>query len=563
MRLDEFSVTNYRSITSANKIKIKDLTVLVGKNNEGKSNLLTALNVAMNAAIYRSDYRYEPNYTRIRYGQSYDWKRDFPLQLQHRKSNFYSFFELTFELDSEEIKELFTLTGIRCSNGRITIKIRIGKDNTPMLSVPKQGTSSYNEKASIITEFISKRINFNYIQAVRTDGMTIGALQNAVDYRLRSLERNEEYKAAMETIDRLRQESLAELNKRLTEPLKVFIPNLKSINISVAPQVLRRNDFDIVVDDGTPTSISNKGDGIKSLITLAVLKERNVTRGASVIAIEEPESHLHPGAIHNLAEVIKNLSEDNQVIISTHNPLFVSLSSIDSNIIVDQGSAKPAKQIDEVRNVLGVLPIDNLRDMRFALVVEGITDQKSLTKILPMYSKTIRDSLNKNELIIYPIHGAGKLSNQLNYLRNSMCKYIVLLDNDKAGRDAVDDAKSKELITDSQVRLTTWLGAGDSEFEDCINPQIYEKALKEKYAVTLDCKAFKGNGKWSLRMQEAFKHCGVPKWNEDLENEIKVMVSEQINTSNEPVENIILEYRSGFLNSLVAMIEQMLQSNVD
>ncbi len=49
MKLVEFSVTNYRSITVANKIKLHDCTVLVGKNNEGKSNLLNALNVAMMA----------------------------------------------------------------------------------------------------------------------------------------------------------------------------------------------------------------------------------------------------------------------------------------------------------------------------------------------------------------------------------------------------------------------------------------------------------------------------------------------------------------------------------
>lgn len=54
MKLVEFSVTNYRSITKAHKIELQNLTVLVGKNNEGKSNLLTALNVAMTAVIMHS-----------------------------------------------------------------------------------------------------------------------------------------------------------------------------------------------------------------------------------------------------------------------------------------------------------------------------------------------------------------------------------------------------------------------------------------------------------------------------------------------------------------------------
>ncbi|HYD82192.1 MAG TPA: AAA family ATPase [Paucimonas sp.] len=49
MRLVSFSVTNFRSITDAHKIPISDSTVLIGRNNEGKSNLLRALSIAMKA----------------------------------------------------------------------------------------------------------------------------------------------------------------------------------------------------------------------------------------------------------------------------------------------------------------------------------------------------------------------------------------------------------------------------------------------------------------------------------------------------------------------------------
>lgn len=42
-----------------------------------------------------------------------------------------------------------------------------------------------------------------------------------------------------------------------------------------------------------------------------------------VIIIEEPESHLHPEAINQLNAIIESLSENNQVIVTTHNPLFV------------------------------------------------------------------------------------------------------------------------------------------------------------------------------------------------------------------------------------------------
>ena len=49
MQLVNFSVTNYRSITTAHKASISNTTILIGRNNEGKSNLLKALDVGMTA----------------------------------------------------------------------------------------------------------------------------------------------------------------------------------------------------------------------------------------------------------------------------------------------------------------------------------------------------------------------------------------------------------------------------------------------------------------------------------------------------------------------------------
>lgn len=48
MKLITFSITNFRSITNAHKINLEDITVLLGKNNEGKSNIIKALSIGMN-----------------------------------------------------------------------------------------------------------------------------------------------------------------------------------------------------------------------------------------------------------------------------------------------------------------------------------------------------------------------------------------------------------------------------------------------------------------------------------------------------------------------------------
>ena len=73
-----------------------------------------------------------------------------------------------------------------------------------------------------------------------------------------------------------------------------------------------RRDVEVIIDDGTPTKIEYKGDGIKSLVSMGILTDRYNTSESSIIAIDEPESHLHPGAISELNKVIRNLKKGSQ-----------------------------------------------------------------------------------------------------------------------------------------------------------------------------------------------------------------------------------------------------------
>lgn len=139
MKLVNFSVTNYRSITTAHKINLQSLTVLVGKNNEGKSNLLTALNVAMTALMQHGNIRGRLS-LRSRYGlELYEWERDFPIQLRSRtsKNGLESIFKLEFRLENGELSEFQSETGIR-GNEDIPITIKIGQENNIKIEVPKK-----------------------------------------------------------------------------------------------------------------------------------------------------------------------------------------------------------------------------------------------------------------------------------------------------------------------------------------------------------------------------------------------------------------------------------------
>ncbi len=563
MKLVEFSVSNYRSITTAHKIKLKNLTVLVGKNNEGKSNLLRALNVAMSAVVVHSRQRIARTglYTR----KIYNWEQDFPIQYQQRKNGLESIFKLNFRLENEELGQFHSQLGIR-GNEDIPISVKIGRDNLPKIEVPKRGSSSYNRKSREITEFISTRIAINYIQAVRTETMALNALRDAIKGELSLLRDNKEYVKAQRVVYDLQQEALNRISQQLIEPLNVFLPNLKSVEIRQLidydlPYVTSR-DFDVIVDDGLATSIRNKGDGIKSLITLAILKDRRNIDGASVVAIEEPESHLHSGAIHALVDVIHKMSENNQVIISTHNPLFVQQNQVNSNIIVEAGTAHPAKSISEIREILGVLPSDNLRNARYVLLVEGEDDKISLSKILPVYSEKIKAFLSNNQLVIKSLGGASNLTHDAADLKNCMCKFVALLDNDKAGQEAAKRAMDKGVILENQIKYTICNGSPESEFEDCLKPSTYINIIFEKFGVKIDVPEFKGSQKWSDRLKKVFLSQGS-RWSETIESKLKYEIAISIPDSHEiqNIDDIIIEQKSSFIMGLVSIIEAMLDES--
>ena len=565
MKLIELSVTNYRSVTTAHKIPMKNLTVLVGKNNEGKSNLLSALNVAMRAVMLHSKLGRIPRPVRgDRYGLDYNWERDFPIQFQGRKSGLDSIFRLNFRLEDNELSEFHTITGIH-GNEDIPISITIGKDNIPKVEVPKRGSPAYNKKSAIITDFISTRISFNYIQAIRTEGMAINALNQAIYNGLLSLRDNPEYLEAQQRVNDLQQNMLNDMSSQLLEPLRAFLPTVRSVAIkSMSEDLLYRfgrGDIDVIIDDGVATSIRNKGDGIKSLVTLAILKDKRATTGASVIAIEEPESHLHSGAIHSLVDVIHRISENNQVIITTHNPLFVQQNNIESNILVDHGTARPAKNIAEIRNLLGVLPSDNLRNARFVLVVEGEDDMISLSKILPCYSDTVGNALRSNLVVIKPLGGAGNLSHDLSELKHCMCKYVVLMDNDNAGVGAAERALEAGLASEADIKYTTCPGSPEAEFEDCLKPTLYQSTILEKFGVDINCSQFRGNAKWSERMKQCFLSQGS-RWSEAIESKVKLSVAQCIPDQISNIDEIVIPQKAGFLTGLTEAVDRMIAGAV-
>jgi len=559
MRFVSFSVTNFRSITDAHKIPIGDSAVLLGRNNEGKSNVLRALSIAMKALTSHAGD--EPFAHRdARDSQAYSWRRDFPISLQGRTSGLESIFRLEFELTEPEIEEF--REEIKSNlNGNLPIEVKFGRNNRADINVRKQGPggTTLSAKSEKIAKYVAAHIQFIYIPAIRTEEEAISVVQDMLSTELAQLERNDEYIAAIQKIADLQQPILDKVSTSIQKSLTQFLPGIKGVTVRVpssARRVALRSQCQIEIDDGSRTLLEYKGDGVKSLAALGLLKDKRTVEGASIVAIEEPESHLRPGAMHSLREVIETLTTNNQVVLTTHCPLFVDRTSIGRNILIDRSTAKPARDIASIRSLLGVRASDNLVNASHVLVVEGEEDIVALSALLPHLSLTIAKALKQNQLVLEQIGGAGNLSYKLSTLANALCVTHVLLDNDEAGKKAFAKATEEKTLRVADTTFVNCRGMPLSEMEDTFDRVVYSAEVLEGLGVDLDDAAFRGNAKWSDRAKACFEKQGKP-WNDAMKSQLKAVVAHAI--SKKPGEALHAQKRAS-VDALVVALERKLKT---
>lgn len=564
MELVSFTVQNFRSIVKAHKLPISRSTVLVGPNNEGKSNILKALVAAMRVlTIWKEGFLSDSasSYSMLKRNGIYDWELDYPIALQEEKPNGETTFDVEFKLTGEDTDDFWTEVRSRLND---TLPIRITIDSKKCaIKVMKKGPGgpALSQKSKQIAGFVSKRIACDYIPAIRTAESAQRIVDELVERELQVVESNPAFQDAMTKIAEIQKPVLEKLGTSIHATLVQFLPSVKSVVFDVETakryRAMRRT-CDIVVDDGTPTTLQYKGDGVQSLAALGIMRHASDSgaKGKSVvIALEEPESHLHPKAIHQLRDVVHELAAKHQVVVTTHCPLFVNRVRIASNIIVNNKKARPAKSIEEVRDVLGVRASDNLRHAEIVVVVEGEDDVRSLSALLRHHDARLRQMLDNGTMAFDSLGGGSNLSYKLGLIRDALCLSHVFLDDDDSGRKAFDAAKTAGMITEADVNFVIVQGQSESEFEDLLNPDVYSEMLLNAYRVPISHPKFKGRGKWSERLGEVFKHLGKP-WNDSVKEQVKRKVSDLV-AANPSVA--LQPHRRNSFDGLVAGLKQRLE----
>jgi predicted ATP-dependent endonuclease of OLD family len=231
---------------------------------------------------------------------------------------------------------------------------------------------------------------------------------------------------------------------------------------------------------------------------LVFLVETKEEHSNTVLLLDEPGLSLHPIAQYDLAKFFKKLSEDNQIIYTSHSPFLVDMDNlanvkavyidsetgrtkVSSNLRYNDLDAE--KSIYPVHAALGLTVSDTLLLGCKPILVEGPSDQIYLT-LIKRYLIGIGNLKYSKEIVFIPTGGVKGMSpvSKLVASRDNELP-IVLLDSDKAGEDFQKQLKSGKYIEqkDKVLGVKEFIGENIYEIEDLIEPQTLIKIIDKKY----------------------------------------------------------------------------------
>lgn len=263
-------------------------------------------------------------------------------------------------------------------------------------------------------------------------------------------------------------------------------------------------------------NLEELGTGEEQVLALAFAHAYAKTfHGGIVLAIEEPEAHLHPLAQLWLSRKIQEFTNDGlQVILTTHSPAFVNLMGLDGIVLVrkeinsTQTVQVNAKLLADFCVLYGadkaratentILPfyakhgtyeiLSGLFAKRVVLV-EGQTEQFALK----IYLEKVGLDVEKSGIAIVPVMGKGNLAKWWRFFSAYGIPTYVIFDNDNEhdtkGNQRKDLLNALEIPNaDNIICETNWLihekfSVFGIDFEDTMRNVFSDYKKQEEKAI--------------------------------------------------------------------------------
>lgn len=190
-----------------------------------------------------------------------------------------------------------------------------------------------------------------------------------------------------------------------------------------------------------------------------IQEDRNNTY---ILLLDEPGLNLHAKAQNDLLKFISDLSNDYQIIYTTHSPFMIDTNSLnkvrtvyetqDGTVISDSVQEKNPNTLFPLQAALGYDLAQNLFVSKKNLLVEGISDLVYLSIISNLLQDNGREGLDA-DITIVPIGGADKVASFISLLRGNKLKMVCLLDTftNQSAEKRLNNMVSKKIIRESNI----------------------------------------------------------------------------------------------------------------
>lgn len=252
--------------------------------------------------------------------------------------------------------------------------------------------------------------------------------------------------------------------------------------------------------NGYVVPLRKAGNGIRqiiySLVSIALAKHeyqktQSIYSTPIVIAIDEPEQFLSSGLQKTYARFLQELSSDYQIIVTSHSAHFLDSFNLESAALLirdeDNGTAQviPEEASPEViRQVLGISISDSLVLGKVTIVVEGESEMLILKQVFrDLWHGGNKSEINPDDITFVSRNGASNIPLFVTLVAQLGLPVLVLLDNDREGTKAEGDILKRRygpLVTILKVPLED--GKDEAEIEDLLPENLLREAVIEYIA---------------------------------------------------------------------------------
>ncbi len=471
MRIERIDVTNFKSILRESIVLDSRLTLFVGGNDSGKSNILDTI----------ARFRQVPD------------KSCFS-QLASAVPDPYPSLEVTFDnLDADDIRRApaVVLEAAARTGSKFVFRREIG--GGVVLQVNEKGRRQgqlEDDLANWLPEVISLHSE------------DVHLLPDEVDFREYS--RNESdypaFRLLLETggleppeellkLDEIqRRRRLRDLNLRVSPGLTDIWRGDRSTRLCLT---VERDLVRILVADSSNSEVpvSDRGDGFQWFLALWLHLEaaKAATQPNALLLMDEPDQWLHASAQRDLSRMLEGVTDHFQIVFTTHSPFMIDGNHLERVRVVHRTqSGTKVRAVNHLADPeplstsIGTIASGPLIMGTQNVFVEGPSDQILMVGMALLLSQQGKCPLDLNQLKFIASGG-----DECTVLRAAAAKadrlaYCIVIDADAKTRPRFRKAEKVYGITHTK---TKFLGPEpDGSIEDTFPPDLYLTAVNRHYS---------------------------------------------------------------------------------